>query len=1095
MPRAWFACFVLGTASVAFVAGLWTYLAHAPALRHPGLGLDAPGAWHGQDPAAVLEAVRWNYAFVVGYGLALLLATQSARWTFWTPKAGAVARLGRCATWATVAMAVGENLAITAAAHRDVPQASRWAATAAVLATVKWASLVPAVGVAILGALVTLTRLARAFGRGARSTMQTVTRHDTTQTMTSHDTAQNAPHHDLQPTRRRLWLEPDALVVPIPRERPAAESHRGDGSRLLGLPGVRRVRDALLMPCPSVPDPDTGPERPAPLPPGVPAEEQRWARAYNVPSITAEELRDSDREATGFCLSGGGIRSASLALGALESLRSRLLGARYLVSISGGGYTAGALAQLLTAATDPREDAAHQDAAGRARRSGDDEGDRAEGPSERPVRDATHAYTAGTVELDHLRRHSSYIGSTTPQTLLALGVLARGMVATLMLVFLPAVVLGVGAAWYLHAVPVVTLPTFGTAAVPGHGSGRIPLPVWLALATCWATALLLWLAEIGLAGGRHTASTDDAHRSGAARAAATARAAVECAAAERARRGAAFAAHVGLILVVVTVGVFGAARFAVWLGDHVDHGARFGVGTSVGAVLLTYAAGLASIAWRRRGTIRGAVSAVRGATTRRRVAIPQGLLQMLLVALSLAVLAVAWVLLFGVSAVWSATSLLGANGDRKATLLVAGASAGVVALLGGFFDETSLSLHPFYRHRLASAFATRVVARGAGPQAVHLAVPYGPHEVTTLSDYGRVGDDVGPFPEFVFACTANLTGEDRTPPGFTAASFTMGADWIGGPDVGWVRTEALEGLAPRRLCRDLTVQGAVALSAAAIASSMGRMSRWYQVLLALTGARLGAWLPNPAFVTALRAARPNGVVEDWTVPRLPGVRRMTYLLRELFNIHPATERLLHITDGGHYENLGIVEALRRRCTTIYCVDGGGDLPPTARGLAEAIALARSELGVTIELDDALAAEPGTGHLAEATPGLAPLASLLADTPVITGTITYPAASGLPPERRQGRLVVGRALLWSGLPYSLLSYAVGSPAFPHDSTSDQWFSDDQFTAYTELGRHVGSAMARADVAVPVSADASPAATAATSPRPVDAEEPEPPAALA
>jgi hypothetical protein len=238
---------------------------------------------------------------------------------------------------------------------------------------------------------------------------------------------------------------------------------------------------------------------------------------------------------------------------------------------------------------------------------------------------------------------------------------------------------------------------------------------------------------------------------------------------------------------------------------------------------------------------------------------------------------------------------------------------------------------------------------------------------------------------------------------------------------------------------------------------MGRFSRWYQVLFALTGARLGAWLPNPAFVDAVAEAQR---VRNWTMPGLPRTRRVTCLLRELFNVHPIEERLLQVTDGGHYENLGIVELLRRRCRTIYCVDGGGDSPPTAQGLAQAIALAESELGVTISLDDPFIAEPGSGALPNATPSLTSLQAVLARSPVITGRITYPQASGLTTPHNTGRLIVGRALLWSELPYWLLSYALWSPVFPHDSTGDQFFGDDEFTAYLQLGREVGRKMRKA-----------------------------------
>ena len=76
-------------------------------------------------------------------------------------------------------------------------------------------------------------------------------------------------------------------------------------------------------------------------------------------------------------------------------------------------------------------------------------------------------------------------------------------------------------------------------------------------------------------------------------------------------------------------------------------------------------------------------------------------------------------------------------------------------------------------------------------------------------------------------------------------------------------------------------------------------------------------------------------------------------------------------------------------------------------------------------------------------------------PVITGTITYPVASGLLEPDNTGRLYVARALLWPEMPYELLSYAAQNPTFPHDSTGDQWFDDGGFGAYTQLGRELGT----------------------------------------
>ena len=98
----------------------------------------------------------------------------------------------------------------------------------------------------------------------------------------------------------------------------------------------------------------------------------------------------------------------------------------------------------------------------------------------------------------------------------------------------------------------------------------------------------------------------------------------------------------------------------------------------------------------------------------------------------------------------------------------------VVVLLGGVFDITSLSLHPFYRERLARAFAVRVQRRHSDGQVV--AVAYEPSETAALSAYGVVAEGVR-FPETIFAAAANLKGEHRTPPGLGAVSFTMSAKY------------------------------------------------------------------------------------------------------------------------------------------------------------------------------------------------------------------------------------------------------------------------------------------------------------------------------
>src|SRR5258708_4759554 len=129
---------------------------------------------------------------------------------------------------------------------------------------------------------------------------------------------------------------------------------------------------------------------------------------------------------------------------------------------------------------------------------------------------------------------------------------------------------------------------------------------------------------------------------------------------------------------------------------------------------------------------------------------------------------------------------------------------------------------------------------------------------------------------------------------------------------------------------------------------MGRQNKGVEKLLAISGARLGTWLPNPNFVRQLRdATRRNGSDSD-PLPRvwpksLPSIGGGGYLYREILGIKDRDARLVQVTDGGHYDNSGLVEALGRGCRLIVVIDGGGDPPPLPVGLTDALRLARYEL--------------------------------------------------------------------------------------------------------------------------------------------------------
>lgn len=719
----------------------------------------------------------------------------------------------------------------------------------------------------------------------------------------------------------------------------------------------------------------------------------RWRAGYRVPGVDVADISNrfaQGDDTVGFCLSGGGIRAASVAMGALQTLRSELLGAKYLVSVSGGGYTAGALQQALT-------DAVHDE-----RITDPDAG-------VEPLRKPERAYQHGTAEEHHVRRHSAYLADTPWEMVTALGVLARGLLLSLFLLFAPAVVLGVLAGWFYRSVPLTPL-------------GEVfPQPRMGALYLLGALVVAIFVLSRYW---QHTPRSQEGQRAGRA---------------ARALTGITLVAGALTVVIPSLIGI------ADWI--LADREVEIAVGGPIGTVVLTYLATLGSILWKHRTRITGWFGK-RGKDDTVTGAVPSGLLQRVLVVLTIGVLGAAWLLLFAGSATVS--------GD--AALWTAIAVGALLLAIGLGFDETSLSLHPFYRARLARAFAVRAVCRS--DERV-VAVPYRNTELTRLSTYGAVEEGLR-FPQVIFAAAAQLTGESRTPPGLNCVSYTMSADWVGGPDVGWTATAPLEFAVKDRIKRDLTVQGAVAISGAAFASAMGRAARWYQVLLAVSGARLGTWLPNPGYLHA--EARSGG---GWERQPLPSARRFPYLLKEVFGSYSHHDRLLHVTDGGHYDNLGLVELLRRRCTRIYCIDASGDKPPTATALAEALRLAQHELGVRVELDHPWPGniEPGSGAALPPEDPLSALNERLVQDPIIRGTVIYPAESGL--AAVTGRIVIAKALLWRDLPYSLLAYAAKHPEFPHDSTGDQWFGEAKFSAYTELGRRLGEQVLR-PVAAPAPA---------------------------
>jgi hypothetical protein len=194
-------------------------------------------------------------------------------------------------------------------------------------------------------------------------------------------------------------------------------------------------------------------------------------------------------------------------------------------------------------------------------------------------------------------------------------------------------------------------------------------------------------------------------------------------------------------------------------------------------------------------------------------------------------------------------------------------------------------------------------------------------------------------------------------------------------------------------------------------------------LLTLFNARLGVWLGSPGAAGA----------RTWTV-RAPGLGPGR-LLDEMFGQTSDASAYVYLTDGGHFENLGVYEMIARRCRTIVAVDAGCDPDYAFSDLGNLVRRARIDLGVSIEFAD--------------RPAMTAAGQGLGNPHAAIGRIRY---STLDPTLPDGVLVYLKATISGDEPVDVLNYAASHPAFPHDPTSNQWFAEAQFESYRVLGHH-------------------------------------------
>lgn len=356
-----------------------------------------------------------------------------------------------------------------------------------------------------------------------------------------------------------------------------------------------------------------------------------------------------------------------------------------------------------------------------------------------------------------------------------------------------------------------------------------------------------------------------------------------------------------------------------------------------------------------------------------------------------------------------------------------------LGLVWAFGDLNSWSLHAIYRGRLADAFnlertpdqPLQVRDERSGLYAQCRKDP------VCIGDLAKLHD----FPEVLICATSNIRNYGLVPTGMGAASFLLSGKHVGGDIVGTATTEQYCETLPRPM-RPFTVMDAVSISGAAVAPEMGKMTRApLRFLMALANIRLGVWIPKPTASDKAAAAKHRRHVKP------PG---LAYLMHEAYGNTPMRASSVYVTDGGHYDNLGLVELLKRRCEWIWCIDASGDKIDTFSTLGQAIALAQAELNIKIDIHPRDAMAP-----VNVPPDNKP--SVYVKSPFCRATIAYPPTKPGGAERT-GTLVVVKAGVPEQAPWAVDYYRASHPSFPCDSTLNQLYTAERFDAYVALGNY-------------------------------------------
>jgi hypothetical protein len=246
--------------------------------------------------------------------------------------------------------------------------------------------------------------------------------------------------------------------------------------------------------------------------------------------------------------------------------------------------------------------------------------------------------------------------------------------------------------------------------------------------------------------------------------------------------------------------------------------------------------------------------------------------------------------------------------------------AGLAFAASGSININLFSLHSIYRNRLVRAFlgASRLpddrkaTANRFTDFASDDSLP-----IAKLWERGQasVGDNWRPLhiinATLNLVSSRNLAWQERRAAPFTFSALHAGSGSTALRPAGAYRHSYKVGNQPPFGTPDgVRVGTAMAISGAAASPAMGYVSSpGLSVLMTLFNVRLGWWMANPLD----KNYSSHG-------PRFA----LSPLISEMFGLTTENRPWVYLPDGGHFENLGLYEMVRRRCAVIVVCDAGCD---------------------------------------------------------------------------------------------------------------------------------------------------------------------------